>query len=300
MNDAAVSGLLDDPWVMTALPLINILIMFGIGMTLRAGDFRKVMRYPGAVGVGMAGQYLLLPAIGFMIAALFTNTPAYAVGFVLLAACPSASSSNVLTYLSRGNVALSVTLTVVCSVVTLISIPLLVNLALHWRGAQMQTVHLPIMNTMGSLTMIVLLPILAGMLARRYAPAFVSRVEKWVGLVSFLLLLGLIALITWAQIELVQSTILRLGPAALVMCMAGLAGGWALARMARLDAADSTTIAIEVGVQNCALAIVVALSVLRMPQAALPAGIYGLLMYLPALAGVAITRRRRKTALSLS
>ncbi|MGO1001653.1 bile acid:sodium symporter family protein [Lysobacter sp. CA196] len=273
------------------LPIAIAIIMCGIGLTLRGEDFQRIGRNPRPVAVGLVGHYLLLPLLGFAVAWLFPHSLEFAVGFVLVAACPSGSSSNALTYLARGNVALAVTLTVISALVTFLSVPLLVNLALQWFGGETREIRLPVGQTVMHLAALVLVPVLLGMALRRYASGFALRVEPWVSRFALLLLLLLIVAISVTQSELLLRTLPELGPAALAMCSTAIGGGFLLARLTGLALRDAITVGMEVGVQNSTLAIVIALTLLQSPQIAVPAAIYGLLMYLPAFIAVALGRR---------
>ena len=171
--------------------------------------------------------------------------------------------------------------------------------ALFWaqaRGTPLRlhlalALSLGIGQTMLQLSLIVLLPIMIGMALRRYAPRLASLLQPWVGRLSLLFLILLVVVIALAQRDLVKASIFRLGPAALGMCATSIASGWCLARASRLSVPDAVTIAMEVGVQNCTLALVVALTILGMPAVALPVVAYGLLMFLPAFALVAAGRK---------
>ncbi|UOF16258.1 bile acid:sodium symporter family protein [Lysobacter capsici] len=273
------------------LPIAIAIIMCGIGLTLSGADFRRIGQHPKPVVVGLIGHYLLLPLLGFAVAWLFPDSLEFAVGFVLVAACPSGSSSNALTFLARGNVALAVTLTVISALVTFISVPLLVNLALDWFGGETRHIRLPVGQTVMHLAALVLVPVLLGMGLRRFAPALAQRIEPWVSRFALLLLLLLIVAISVTQHDLLLRTFPELGPAALLMCSAAIGGGFALARVSGLDLRDSITVGMEVGVQNSTLAIVIALTLLNSPQVAVPAAMYGLLMYVPAFAVVMLGRR---------
>lgn len=277
------------------LPLAIAIIMCGIGLTLRGEDFRRIAREPRPVAVGLLGHYLLLPLLGFATAWLVAGADAgaveFAVGFVLVAACPSGSSSNALTYLARGNVALAVTLTVISALVTFLSVPLLVELALRWFGGEARSIRLPFAQTVLHLAALVLAPVLAGMALRRFAPGFALRAEPWVSRFALGLLLLLIVAICITQREVLARSLGELGPAALAMGAAAIGGGFLLGRVARLSLRDSITVGMEVGVQNSTLAIVIALTLLNSPAIAVPAAIYGLLMYLPAFAAAWLGRR---------
>ena len=160
----------DNVAVQLGLPIAIIVIMCGIGLTLTLADFQRVSQQPRPVLVGVAGHYLLLPMLGFAVAWAFALPTELAVGLVLVAACPSGSSSNALTYLARGNVALAVTLTVISALATFISVPLLVNLALQVFGGEAREIRLPLGPTAKHLTVLVLLPVMLGMAVRRFAP----------------------------------------------------------------------------------------------------------------------------------
>lgn len=282
--------------IRVALPLVNFVIMCGIGLTLEVGDFRRIGQSPKPVAVGVAGHYLLLPAIGFAMAWFFRDTPAFAVGFVLLAACPSASASNMLSYLAGGNVALAVTLTAISAMASLLSVPAWVFLAAWAFDIEGRVIQLSVPATVAQLALLVLLPVALGMGVRHWARHWALRAEPWVSRIALLsLLLVVIAFVT-TQWDLVSSSVSRLGMAALAMSSTAMAGGVLLARAMKLPAADTLTIGIEVGVQNCMLAMLVALTMMHSTPVALPAATYGLMMFLPALAVVALGRRMRREA----
>jgi bile acid:Na+ symporter, BASS family len=291
---APVDAVKDNLLITIGLPIATAIMMCGIGLTLVFEDFRRLSRSPRPIVVGLVGHYVVLPLLGFAVASLFAQRLELAVGFVLLASCPSAHSSNALTLLARGNTALAVTLTVASSLITFVSVPLLVDLALSRFGGAQQAIRLPLVSTLLHLSAMVLLPVLFGMGLRRYASGFARRLERWVNALTLTLLLLLIVAIAWTERDLVVSTLPQLGPAAVAMSGIAMAAGFGLARIARLDARDAVTIGIEVSIQNCALAVVIALTLLGSTEIALPAGIYALLMYPVAFVVVALARRRMR------
>jgi BASS family bile acid:Na+ symporter len=280
-----------DGLIRAGLPIANFLIMLGIGMALAVREFRQVMRAPRPLLAGLAGQYLMLPAIGFGMALLFRHSYELAVGFVLLAASPSASSSNALTYLARGNLALAVTLTAASALLTLLSIPLLVGLALQVFAGQRQPVPLPVAQMLSQLALLVAVPLLLGMALRHRWPAVCVRVQPWLTRLSVALLLLLIAGILVDQADVLLPWMGRLTLATAGMCLAGLFGGILLARACRLERRDAVTIGIEVGIQNCTLAFLVAFNVLGSTTMGMPAAIYGIVVYVIAFAFVFACRR---------
>jgi len=281
----------DSLLVKIALPIAIAIIMCGIGMTLSGGDFRRVAERPKPALVGLLGHYVLLPLLGFAVALLFPMRPELAIGLVLVAACPSGTTSNALTYLARGNVALAVTLTVISALVTFLSVPLLVNLALHAFAGETRDIRMPVGQTIVHLAALVLAPVLIGMGVRRYAPAMARRLEPWVSRFSLGFLVLLIAAIAVSERANLPGWFAQMGAAAAVLCCAAIGLGFLLGRVFGLALRDAITIGMEVGVQNSTLAIVIALTLLESPQIAVPGAMYGLLMYFPALAMVAWGRR---------
>lgn len=273
------------------LPIAIAIIMCGIGMTLSGGDFRRIGEKPKPVLIGLLGHYLLLPLLGFGVAWLFRLPTEFAVGLVLVAACPSGSTSNALTYLARGNVALAVTLTVISALATFISVPLLVNLALPMFGGEARDIQLPVGQTIAHLAVLVLMPVLLGMCIRRFAPGFVRHVEPWVSKFALGFLVLLIIGIAISERANLPTWLAQMGPAAMTLGCAAIGLGFLLGRVSGLALRDAITIGMEVGVQNSTLAIVIALTLLQSSQIALPGAIYGLLMYFPALAMVVLGRR---------
>lgn len=286
--------------VSVGLPIAIGIIMCGIGLHLVPADFRRVVEFPRSVFVGVAGHYLLLPALGFSMAWLFRLPPELAVGLVLVAACPSGNIANTLTFLARGNVALAVCLSLISALATFVSIPFFVGLASKVFFGDVRAVNVPVMETVRHLAGILLLPIVAGMLVRARLPRLAGAVQPWVGRFAIVLLAALILGIAATQREALTAAAIQAGPAALALCCAAIAGGYALARIARLPPRDVLTVSLEVGVQNAALAILIALSVLDSAQMAIPGALYGGLMYLPAMVVVVIGRRRFRAASAAS
>lgn len=280
-----------NPILNAALPVAIALVMCGIGLHLTLADFRSIARHPRSVLVGLAGHYLLLPLLGFGIAWLLRLPPVLAVGLVLIAACPSGTMANTLTFLARGNVALGVSLSVISALVSFLSIPLLVGAATVVFGGQGQQAPVPVAGMVRHLAGVLLVPILLGMAIRSGAPVAARRAGRWVSRFAVLLLVALIVGLAISERAGLPAALAQTGPAALMLACAAIGGGYALGRLARLSPRDVLTVSLEVGVQNAALAILIALSVLKSLPAAIPGAMYGLLMYAPALAVVAIGRR---------
>jgi bile acid:Na+ symporter, BASS family len=171
------------------LPLSLGIIMLGMGLSLVPNDFKRVVLYPKAVTIGFINQIVVLPAVGFLLVLLFGLENLYlAVGIMVLAACPGGPTSNLISHISKGDTALSITLTALSSIVAVITIPLIINFSLSYFLNQGEFVPLPVFDTIIKLTIITLLPVSIGMYIRAKAPAFAMKMEKPVKIVSGILL----------------------------------------------------------------------------------------------------------------
>lgn len=280
------------PLLTVGLPIALFVIMVGIGLTLTADDFRREARAPRGALVVSAAQLLLMPLLGFAVVALLDLSPAIAVGVVIAAACPGGSTSNLIAYLARANVALSIVLTVLASVGTILTLPFFVGLALDQQsGVDEVAVSMPLGPTVALLLGVVLVPVTLGMLVRRRAPHRAARLERAVsafgGAVLVLLILG----IAYSVRDRFGELLADAGPAALLLNLGGLVVGFAVATAARLPRADRLTASIELGVKNTTIGILIAVTVIGSEDMAVPSAVYGLLMYLSAAALVTYGRR---------
>ena len=261
------------------LPLILAFIMFSLGLGLTVGDFQRIFTQPRALLVGVVCHFVLLPLACFLLLSAWGMTGVFAVGFMILAACPTSSTSNLLTYLARGDVALALSFTAVASVATIFTLPLGVTWARgHYLGAA-RAVDVPVGLMMGQVAMVLGLPVSAGMWVRHrwgaWARAFEPRATR-IATVLFVLIVVLAVLKNWA---LLRDNFASLAPFALLLNLSMLAVGFAMARAMRLSRSQSVTLGIETAVQNAALALVIASTVLKDDAMAIPGALYGVLMY---------------------
>lgn len=275
------------------LPLALMLIMFGMGMTLTIADFRRVITSPLAVFTGVACQMIGLPLIALCLAALLGLPPELAVGLMVIAACPGGPTSNIITHLSRGDTALSVTLTAVSSVLTVFTIPALIAFAITHYGAGDGTITLPFGKTVIQLIAVTLLPIALGMWLHAAKPAFAQRMSRPVNVFSLVFLVLIILAAVLREKDLGQQFVLA-GPAALLLNIGSMALGFAVGALVKLPRPQRITIAIEAGIQNGTLALAIALGMLESSRIAMPAVVYSLLMF--ATGAFMIMRFGRKTA----
>ena len=274
------------------LPLSLFIIMLGMGLSLVPNDFKQVVLFPKAVILGLIGQIILLPVIAFLLIKLLNVTPVIAVGVMLIAVCPGGTSSNLISHLAKGDTALSISLTAISSLITVISIPLVIGFSMDFFLAADQIINLPVIKTVLTLIAITLLPVSIGMLIRAKYPAFALRQENKVNVFSGLFLAFLVVAILFQQPEMVKQGLLTTGIAVFSLNIISMFIGFIAAHLCQLNTPQSTTIGIEVGVQNGTLAILIATTVLHQPEFAIPAAIYSLAMF---ISSAVVIFWRRKT-----
>jgi len=263
------------------LPLALFIIMLGMGLGLTIADFKRILVEPKAVILGLMAQMILLPLVGVALASIFSLSPELAVGVMILAACPGGPTSNLVTYLAKGNVALSITLTAISSLLTVFTIPLVVNLAMKLFLDAETALQLPFITTVVQIAVITLIPVSLGMVLHSKVPSFANRVEKYVKWLSlFFLGLIIVGLLVKERAN-VAGFFLQAGGVTFALMIITMALGYAIATLAQLDNRSATAITIEVGIQNGTLAIAIASAptFLNNPTMAIPAAIYALLMF---------------------
>lgn len=268
--------------IQTLLPMVVAAMMFAVGMSLRVADIAALRAARTAAAVGLVNMYLVFPALAFLIAATFPLSPVLQVGLVLLAASPSASTSTLFTYLARGDAALALALTSVSKVLPVFVIPLYVGLAAAWFTDTETAVRLSFADTSERLLQIVLLPVIAGMALRWRFPGMTARARPWVTRLSVLALVAIIAAVVYRERHALPGMLLSSGPAALTLCLLGMACAYGSAAAARLSSQQRSALTIEVGMQSGGTSIAIAAGVMASPAMAVPAAVYSLIMYVAA------------------
>ena len=261
------------------LPLALFAIMLGMGLSLIPADFRRVMRFPKAVAAGMLFQLVALPVLGFVVVHLFRMEGALGVGLIALALCPGGTTSNMISFLSKGDVALSITLTAIVSIVTPFTIPLVLVPTMDAMMGSGQHIQLPIGQTIVQLLAITVLPVGIGMLIRNKAPKAATRSEGAVRILSVVFLFAVIAGImkqTWAELP---GFFAQTGLAALTLNATSMAVGFFGAQLLKLSKKQAITIGIEVGIQNGTTALLVTSTLLANPTMSIAPAIYSLIMF---------------------
>lgn len=260
------------------LPITLGIITMGMGLSLGERDFRNIFTHPRAVTTGLISQMLLLPLIAFFIASLSNIDPLFKVGLMIIAACPGGATSNLVTYMLRGNVALSISMTAINSVITLITLPVVLTLSLKFFIHQDANINLNVGETMLNVFLITLLPAYVGTRIRKWKPLLADFLEKPLKIILPLML----ALIYIGVVFIDQdgesaslSDFATILPYALALHFVAMGAGLLISRMTRLGVRDRFTIVIEVGLQNSALAIFVAASLLKSHSMALVPVVYG-------------------------
>ncbi|QHV00048.1 bile acid:sodium symporter family protein [Synechocystis sp. CACIAM 05] len=262
------------------LPLALFLIMFGMGLGLTTKDFNRIWLEPKAVAIGLIAQLVMLPMVGFGLSSLFSLSPELAVGLMILAACPGGSTSNVITYLLKGNVALSITLTAISSLVTIITIPLVVNLAANYFMGEQFALQLPFLKTVLQIAVITIIPVSLGMIFHHFLPKIAMVMEKNVKWLSLFFLGIIIVAILVKERENLADFFLQVGGVTVTLNLLTMGLGYGIAILAGLGLAERKSITIEVGIQNGTLAIAIATTLLNAPIMAIPAAIYSVVMFL--------------------
>lgn len=277
-------------WIV--LPILT-LLMFDLGLTLRLEDFGQVFRKPWPMVIALFGQLVLLPAIALGLAYAFQLTPVFFIGLVLIACCPGGSSSNVFSRLAGGDVALSVSLTALSSVITLFTIPFIMSWATQLVG-QSVGITLPVGNLIKQNLVLMLLPVLLG-LGMHYAwPNAAEKTDKVLGKLAFLLLLVLITVFYIQHHRTILENIGTLGICVTALILVAIGCSSLLSRLVRNSAAQRKTVIIEVGMQNAAQAIAIASSplIFASEEMAIPAILYSLMMNIVLLTYVFIVRKK--------
>ena len=266
--------------VFIVLPILT-LLMFELGLTVKLADFRLLAKDPKPVFIALFGQIVLLPIIAFILASIFHLTPLFYIGVILIACCPGGSSSNVFSMLAKGNVALSILLTALSSIITLFTIPLIMSTAVSWIGNTMDTeIRLPMGNLLIQNILLMFLPILLGAYVRKKWNNTADRLDRILSKIAFPALLLLAGIFFVQHRQTIYENIQILGACITLLILLAISGAALLSRMFKFNTSTRRTIVIEVGMQNAAQAIAIASSPFIFDNGviAIPAIIYALMM----------------------
>ena len=280
--------------IFIVLPILT-LLMFDLGLTLQPRDFVFIVRKPRAAIVGLFGQLIMLPLIAYAIASLFSLPPIFFIGVMLIACCPGGSSSNIFSMLAKGDVALSVSLTALSSIITLVTVPAIMQWVTVYVGAS-QGIQLPVVNLLMQNVFTMLAPIVLGILCRKYYSNVAMKMDRVLSKIAFPALMLLAGIFFVQHYDTITTNFSVLGMCVGLLLLTAVALSGVGSRCMRLNNKERRTIVIEVGMQNAAQAIAVASSpfVFNDGRIAIPAIIYDLLMNVVLLTYVSIIKVRAK------
>ncbi|CCQ73141.1 bile acid:sodium symporter family protein [Magnetospira sp. QH-2] len=264
------------------LPLGLAFIMLSIGLGLRAEDFSRVFRHPVPMGVGLINQILLLPLIGAGLVLLYDGRPEFAIGLMILAASPGGITSNLLTTLAGGNAALSVSMTALASLASIVTVPIILGLTQILLPGNVQEITMPVGRIMAGILVITGLPIALGMGLVHWRPGWANWLRPKARLLATILFALIVAGAFVGQMDNISRYFTDIGPYVAALNMGTMGLGLLAARGLRLNGPDSIAICLESGLQNAALAIFVATTLLGEPMMVVPAIIYALIMNITA------------------
>src|ERR671917_749730 len=248
---------MDSALTTVLLPLALALVMFGLGLSLTLGDFARVGRQPKAVVIALVLQLVALPAVAFGLVWLFDLSAILAVGLILLAASPGGTTANLFSHLFRGDVALNITLTAVNSLIAVITLPVITNLAIgYFDPADGGSLGLQFGKTL-QVFAIVLVPVALGMLVRHRATAFADRMDKPVRIASAVVLALVILGTIIAERERIGGYLAEVGLPALLFCLLSLTLGFVVPRALGVVRAQAVASAFEIGVNNTTVEITI-------------------------------------------
>jgi BASS family bile acid:Na+ symporter len=275
------------------LPLSLAFIMFSVGLELAVEDFKRVAVQPRGLIIGAFSQVILLPIVAFTLLSFWLIEPALAVGVMIIAACPGGITSNLMTYLARGDTALSVSLTAIISLLAVVTLPLIVSFSIfHFMDAATAP-KFSISNTVIGVFSITTVPVVIGMVVNRYAPNFTKKFERIARTIASVLFVIIIIGAIAAEISNVVGYFRQAGPVTLSLNWIMMALALSITRMGRCGDPQKTAIVLECGLQNGTLAIFVAGTLIGSNTMMVPGAIYSLLMFPTAIAYVFIVTKRR-------
>lgn len=286
---------MDSALVSIGLPVVLVVIMFGLGLSLTVADFTRIAKSPKVVAIALGCQLVVLPSAAFGLVLLFDPSPLLAIGVMLLAASPGGTAANLFSHLFHGDVALNVSLTAVNSVIAVGTIPVITNFAIdYFDPGGAATVGLQFGKVV-QVFAIVLIPVALGMLVRRLSSTFADRMDRPVRIGSTVTLTLVITATMVDQRADIIPNVRAIGLAMIVFCLISLTVGYLVPRLLGVEGRQAIACSMEVGIHNGVIAITIAISVLDSVEMAIPAAVYGVAIFpLAAGFGWLVTRRRAR------
>ncbi len=281
----------DNSLLTVIMPIALGVIMLGLGLSLTIADFKRVVVYPKAVVVGLLCQMILLPLVCFGVAKGFGLPPELAVGLMLLSASPGGATANLYSHLSKGDVALNITLTAVNSILTLFTLPLIFELSSSYFFTD-QEIVMPFVEVI-KVFAIVLIPVSIGMLIKAKAGTVAQKLDKPVKIMSALFLALVIVGAVMKEKANIATYFQQVGVAALTFNVLSMTAGFFIPRLLNIGKKQAVAIGMEIGIHNGTLAIFIAMNVLHSSVMSIPAAIYSLIMFFTAAVfGYLVNRKK--------
>jgi len=284
------------------ISLVLAFIMFGVGLSLTATSFKNVFFYPKALATGLSSQIIVLPIIAFTISYLSNLPLPFKVGLIILSACPGGTVSGFITYFFKGNAALSITFTSINSIITLITIPFIVNLSLVFYYGRGTEIHLSYLETIIQIFSVTIFPAILGVLVRSYRPEFALKAQRPLKLI-LLAALGVVFVIKFFATEqsggsgVTLKEVITILPFALLQNASCMLWGFRFGKFNKLGERNSYTVGIEAAVQNTTLAFLVAGTLLHNQDMVKPSLIYALFSFWTAIFYTFMIKRSNKLGL---
>jgi len=271
----------DTIFTQVLLPAILGIIMFGMGLSLVRDDFVRLAKVPKSVIAGLTGQLILLPLLAFALVTAFSAPMEIAIGIMILAACPGGTTSNLISHIARANLALSVSLTAITTVICVITTPLLIKFSID-HFTQTDATDFSLIGVSVNLIVLLLVPISIGMLLRHFFSKAARRAEPFFRHFSTIFMLLLIAVISYKEREMLQASFPDVFFITFSLNIGATIMGVLIARAFSLSKKDGLTLGIEIGTQNATMAMLIAITFIENSAYSIAAGIYGITMYVGA------------------
>lgn len=259
------------------VPACLCLIMLGMGLGLEIADFKRLLKNPKSAVIGILGQLIMLPMLGFALTYLLPMPPEIAVGLIMLAACPGGVTSNAMVFIARGDTTLSVSLTAFNSLIAVFTVPFIISLGLQLHMGDTHDIQIDPWETMKKLSLICIFPVITGMIIRKLAPNFAEKSQPFFKRLSSLVLILLLTSVLVIQRDYLLANISQTWLATVSLNFGCMSIGYLMCRIAKVDLRQTVTLVIEIGLQNASLAILVATTLLQDTRLAITPSVYGVL-----------------------
>ncbi len=284
-------------FIQIGLPISLGLIMLSMGLILKIDNFQQLSKHPKAFFIGLSAQMLLVPLLALLLLQVFKLPPLLAVGLLILSFSPGGTTSNLFSYMAKGDVALSIALTTAASFITPFSIPFLTELALQSQMGENTNIVIPVGLTIKRLIIVTIIPVVLGMAFRYFKNTWADKIQPFIHKIAIILFLTVIFSMIFKLSNKMPEFLPQVATISSIMIIIALLMGYNIAKLTGLNSQQIKTISIEVGMQNGGMALIVTQGVLNNPSMSMVPIIYGLIMLIPVILFVLISRRETTPSL---